>query len=626
MRCHLLGVVVVGLLVHLSQVAEAGDERLPIPSALAQKKAAALVQDLYKSDLTKAQKDPDAKGLLAVTFLQEAKDTSDYPAGRYVLLVEARKLATQAGDAPIALQATDDLAQDFAVPADEVLGLKVQTIGEAIEFASTPGAYHTIVDSALVLLEDALADDDYDASRKLLTTADAAALKLKSVPLVTSIRRRHELVARLEKEYARWKPFADTLRKNTKDEDANLVMGKYQAFYKGDWDKGLPHLAQGKDAELRKLAALDLGRPTDASAQIELAEGWLKASRDVPEAEKTQLLLRAYYWYVQSLADLKAASRGQVEEQMETINKLLPADYRAGEISSETRVLVGHSGPVYAVAVSADGRRAISGGADNVLRLWDTKTGKEIRRLPGHTGRVWTVAFSPDGRRAASAGFDKVIRLWDLASGREIRQFSGHTDYIRSVSFSRDGKRILSGGDDRSVRLWNTDTGAEIRSFPGHDHFVWSVAISPDGQQAISGSLDKTVRVWDLKSGQEVRRLNGHKDTVLSVAFSPDGRRALSGSTDNTLILWDLQAAKPMRTLVGHTGYVNDVVFSPDGRRALSASADRTVRLWDVYSGEAIRALDAHRDAVWSVSFSRDGRLALSGGQDHTVRVWGSTN
>lgn len=605
---------------------KADEERLPVPTPEAQKKAAALIYDLYKADFAKAAKDAQARALLAVTFLQEGKETSDYPAGRYVLLVEARKLAAQAGDAPTALQAADDLGQDFDVPADQIFEIKVQVVGNAIESADSPADYHTIIDAAQVLLEDALANDDYEASRRLLSTADAAALKLKNVPLVSNLRRRQEQVTRLEKEYARWKPFADTLSKDPKDAEASVVIGKYQAFYKGDWEKGLPLLAQGANAELRKLAALDLAKPGEAAAQVQLADGWVSTAKQVPEAEKVQILLRAYYWYVQALADLKPAARSQVEQQMEAINKLLPADYRVGEISSETRVLTGHAGPVYAVALSPDGRRALSGGADNVVRLWDTRTGKEIRRFSGHTGRVWSVAFAPDGRRAASAGFDKTIRLWDLATGREIRQFTGHSDYVRSISFARDGRRILSGGDDRTVRLWNTDTGKEIQAFPGHDHFVWSVALSPDGEQALSGSLDKSVRLWDVKSGKELKRLTGHGDTVLSVAFSPDGRRALSGSTDKTLVLWDLQTGERLRTLTGHAGYVNDVAFSPDGRRALSASADRTVRLWDVFTGQEIRDLDAHRDGVWSVAFSRDGRLALSGGQDHTVRVWGSAN
>ena len=80
--------------------------------------------------------------------------------------------------------------------------------------------------------------------------------------------------------------------------------------------------------------------------------------------------------------------------------------------------LAGHTGGVFAVAVSPDGRQVLSGGADQTVRLWDLHTGQLLRTLTGHGGTVHAVAFLP-GSRALSAGEDKTVRLWDLASGRD---------------------------------------------------------------------------------------------------------------------------------------------------------------------------------------------------------------
>ena len=79
-----------------------------------------------------------------------------------------------------------------------------------------------------------------------------------------------------------------------------------------------------------------------------------------------------------------------------------------------------------ALAVLADGRRALSGSGDRTLRLWDLETGAELRRFEGHEGRVSSVTLLPDGRRALSGSDDETLRLWDLETGAELRRFEGH--------------------------------------------------------------------------------------------------------------------------------------------------------------------------------------------------------
>ncbi len=598
-------------------------KKAPIPDKEAQAKARKLIEEVYGEDYARARKDPTVLAGLARTLLQEARDTTDDPGARYVLFQEASTLAARAGDAPTALQALDEAAAEFALSPKAAFRAKVAALTAASKATALPDSYQAIVDASLGLLDEALNLDDYDEAQALVSTAEAAARKLKVIALVRGIQKRGQEVRRLQEAYAPVKAAAAKLRANPNDPEANLALGRFQAFTKGNWEKALPLLARGSDPALRTLAKGELAAPELGPAQLALAEGWWKAAGKASGEAKTQMLVRALSWYQQAASHPDGKQRARAEARIKTINEALPPEYRTGEITAELRRFDTGGQPVFDVAFSPDGRKLVAGGADSAVRVLDAQSGKEARRLDGHAGPVWTVAYSPDGR-VLSGGFDKTIRLWDVARGSPVREYLGSEDYVRSVCFSRDGARILSGGDDRKLRLWDTASGKEIRQFPGHEHFVWSVDLSRDGKHALSGSLDKTLRLWDVESGTELRKLTGHTDTVMAVAFAPDGRRAISGSTDGTVKVWDLDAGREIRTLTGHKGYVLGVAFAPDGRRALSCGSDGTLRLWDVETGEEVRRLEAGDGRIWSVAFSRDGRRAASAGNDGVVRLWGS--
>ena len=95
------------------------------------------------------------------------------------------------------------------------------------------------------------------------------------------------------------------------------------------------------------------------------------------------------------------------------------------------------------------------------MRLWDTATGTERAGLQGHGGWVQAVALSADGGLAASGGDDGTVRLWDTATGTERAGLQGHGGWVRAVALSADGGLAASGGDDGTVRLWDTATGTE---------------------------------------------------------------------------------------------------------------------------------------------------------------------
>ena len=90
-------------------------------------------------------------------------------------------------------------------------------------------------------------------------------------------------------------------------------------------------------------------------------------------------------------------------------------------------------------------------------RLCDAST----RTLRGHTGAVYGVAFSPDGRRLVSAGsFDGTWKIWDVGSGQLIR--SQQLEGVACVAYSPDGRMIATSDGENAARLWDAASGAAL--------------------------------------------------------------------------------------------------------------------------------------------------------------------
>jgi WD40 repeat protein len=135
----------------------------------------------------------------------------------------------------------------------------------------------------------------------------------------------------------------------------------------------------------------------------------------------------------------------------------------------ETGKEIRHSeavGDVSGLAFAPDGRQLLSCHMNGTLRWWDAATGKELRKFAVQTDTLQGVALSADGRRAVTGGggdisdggfkkgTDFAVRLWDVADGKALTSFTGHADIVNVVALSPDGRYALSGSNDRTARLW----------------------------------------------------------------------------------------------------------------------------------------------------------------------------
>ena len=102
----------------------------------------------------------------------------------------------------------------------------------------------------------------------------------------------------------------------------------------------------------------------------------------------------------------------------------------AGAVQAQLR---GHGGPVRGVAISADGKTAVTGSFDSSAIRWSLSRNAAEQVLRFHDSAVNAVAIAKDGR-TITGGEDGRIAIWKAGEQKPTTTFDGHTAPIVSLA------------------------------------------------------------------------------------------------------------------------------------------------------------------------------------------------
>lgn len=91
-------------------------------------------------------------------------------------------------------------------------------------------------------------------------------------------------------------------------------------------------------------------------------------------------------------------------------------------------------------------------GCGQKVKLWNLNTGEQVSTLSEHSHYIVSLDFAPNGRILASGGADEIIKLWDIETGKVLEHFS--SPQLNMIAISPNGRLLASAGMDETVRIW----------------------------------------------------------------------------------------------------------------------------------------------------------------------------
>jgi len=337
--------------------------------------------------------------------------------------------------------------------------------------------------------------------------------------------------------------------------------------------------------------------------------------------------------------------------------KIFMYDGKTGDRLSE---FVGHTGGVFSVCWSADGKFLETVSADTTVKIFDVLTSQAVNTFQvsdtlglvddQQVGSLW------QGSHILSLSLGGDINYWDRNTTRPSRVVKGHQKAITAVSVASD-KTVYTGSYDGRVCAWQDNICTLVKG--GHTNQVTS--ISNFGDRLYTTGMDDSMRIIDnptksfsgttLSTGSIPKSvsacssftvistlnkeliqtsLTGEKTCSVKVTYQPTVTAVSStgniavGSDDGKIYVYSGQiSATPSHTYESNRGSVTCLAYSPDGSLLAAGDGNRALLVFDTASRNLkIDSWCFHSAKVTCVSWSEDGKYAVSGSLDTNVEVW----
>ncbi|MFP6675171.1 MAG: c-type cytochrome domain-containing protein [Pirellulaceae bacterium] len=289
--------------------------------------------------------------------------------------------------------------------------------------------------------------------------------------------------------------------------------------------------------------------------------------------------------------------------------------------------------PIYAATVSADGRYAIAGRANQIF-LYHLPSGRPLGRLVdpelqgnGRTGTahldlVQSLAVTRLGDRIVSGGF-RNVKIWKKANPT-LNNSSELSAEISTLG-NRQGETLIAGLADGHVVLLPAGGSPKVLSRPSEQAIVLA-DVTIDGSHAISVDAANQLSIIAVATPEAPVASAALPAKAIALTAIANDRYAIALENTKEVAIWQLtiEEGKPpvlaaADQITGHAQPVTQLQFINNQLITIS-SADGDVRLWTPTDKKQIRQIK-HGSAITTAMASADGVL-LATANDKEVKIW----
>src|ERR1700744_1641300 len=292
----------------------------------------------------------------------------------------------------------------------------------------------------------------------------------------------------------------------------------------------------------------------------------------------------------------------------------------------KTAELIGHSNPIFTLALSQKPGILFTGGNDKGVVEWSLKTNSFIKVMFPVPASVYAI-YCPESFPLMFVGLRTGdVAVFDFLQQKVITILKHHTKPVFDIKSVNSKKELLVASEDGTVSIWNMDTLQLLHTINVSNDTVRCISITPNEKQAAFGCRDNQIKIYDIEDYTLAKTLHGHTMAVFSLQYSPAGDYLVSGSRDAQVKVWDSISYNQIQNIPAHLFAVNSIAFHPTQPYFATASMDKSIKLWGsddfklykVFSRE--KGYPGHVLSINKLVWNGDDLISVS--DDKKIIVW----